>query len=137
MLIRRERDAEFVNRIAESVRGNICYHDALMDWSYAVQRCVVLSNGEDAVMAFEEMSPRQFQGHTIFAPTCRGKRALDTARAMLAQLYPRWADRIYGQIPLKNRAARWFHRQIGLRSIGFVDVEPEGPVELFEMGVPA
>lgn len=135
-MIRRERDPDLVARIAESVRDSICYHNQPMDWRYACERCVILSNGEDAIGAFEEVAPRQFIGHTIFSPSCRGRRALETAKEMIAFIYPRWADVIHGATPIGNRAARWFNRQIGFKSVGFDDYEIEGRVELFQLGSP-
>lgn len=137
-MIRRERDAELANRIVAdpAVRPNVCYHDDPVDMWPAVRACVLLSNGEDAMMAFEQDGEeRKWQAHTFFLPTCRGRRAIDTGKEMLAWMMPKYADVIWGAAPMKNRAARWFNRQIGGTSIGFDEYEVEGPVEIFEMRV--
>ena len=134
-MIRRETDAALANRIASdpAVRGNVCYHDGPIDFAPAVDACILLSNGTDALAAFEETAPREWQMHSFFLPSCRGRKAIDTAKEMLAWMIPARADRVWGGTPLTNKAARWFNRQIGGASIGFDEFEVEGPVEIFEM----
>lgn len=134
-MIVREHDEQLINRIAnsESVRPFICYHDGEMDWWPAIRGCCVLSNGEDAVGVFEPTGDREFQAHTIFAPTCRGRKALDAAKEMIDYLMPKYADRIWGVTPIRNRAARWFNRRMGAKVTGRDTYPAEGEVELFEL----
>lgn len=132
--IRRERDTALISRVGEEVRSSICYHDDAIDWAPAIDGCVVLSNGEDAVSIFEESQgvSRVFQSHIIFSATCRGRRAIEAAKAMVAWMFEHGgADAVWGAIPMRNERARWFARQIGAESIGHDTYEAEGPVELF------
>lgn len=137
--IRRERDAALINRVANltTVRPAIAYHGQQLDWSAAFPAkdtgVVVLSNGNDACAVFARTADRVWQGHTIFAPTCRGRRAIETGKAIIAWMRPH-ADRIWGATPIQNRAARWFNRQIGGRSAGFDQYDTEGAVEIFVFG---
>lgn len=135
-MIRRETDAAFVNRVVndDAVRPFLDYRgiDEPMDWTDVVEKCVVLSNGQDAVAAFEELQPRIFQAHLMFLPTCRGERAINTARDMLEWLRPD-ADIVWGAGPQKNRAVRWFARHLGFAKVQDDVYEAEGPVELFAM----
>lgn len=115
-VIRRERDAELANRLANDpvVHRVIAKDGKPIDCTPAVRNCVILSNGEDAVMIFEMIgNERSWLVMTIFGPTCRGRKALATGRAMRDFMMPKWADRIFGPIPDDNPAARWFYRQLG------------------------
>lgn len=124
-MVRQEYDPAFINRIANGAEvrpfiDHVCA-DGPLDLSpavgWATQTGVVwLSNGEDAVAAFEQAGERSWNGHIMFAATCRGKRAIDTAREMLAMM-ARFADEIWGLVPVSNRAARWFARRIGFRPV--------------------
>ena len=105
-----------------------------MDWAPALDACVVLSNGEDAVGVFEPTGIRLYQVHTLFGESCRGRRALEVGRAMIDFMIPDYADAIWGATPIANRAARWFNRQLGARVIGQDVYEAEGAVELFRYG---
>ena len=134
--IRRERDAELINRLANlaTVHPAIAYHGKPLDWSTAFPAentgVVVISNGDDACAVFASTGDRIWQGHTIFAPTCRGRRAIDAGKAIIAWMQPH-ADMIWGATPIGNRAARWFNRQIGGRAVGFDNYDAEGAVEIF------
>lgn len=136
-MIRRERDAELINRISnmEGVRSGVCYHERMMDWSPVFEPAtgiVILSNGDDAVGVFEMTGEREWQIHTVFAPTCRGKKALQVAREMLDWM-AKWGDAFWGATPDSNRAAKWFNRQLGFKSVGHDVYEAEGPVEMFRL----
>lgn len=146
-MIRRETDPAFINRICNSdgVRPWIDYRDTdePMDFTPACDRIgltgtLFLSNGEDAVGAFELTGDREWQAHTFFAATCRGRRAIDTAKAMLEWMRPH-ADRIWGATPLDNRKARWFNRQIGFTILGVVSESGSAVIggEEFTYHVPA
>lgn len=139
-MIRRETGPELINAISAmpGVRENVCYGDEPIDWTPAFPArrsgVVVLSNGTDACAAFELTGEREWQGHTFFAPTCRGRAAITIGRAMLAFMRP-WADRIWGATPVGNCAARWFNRQLGGMPIRREQYEAEGEVEIFEFGM--
>lgn len=137
-MIRRETDAQLINEIANSpaVRPFVDYSgsDRALDLSPAVGRLtetgvVWLSNGRDAVAAFEMTGEREYQAHVFFDETCRGKRAIDTAKEMVAYMMGH-ADRLWGAIPMKNAAARWFGRQVGFAHDGYDNYAAEGPVEI-------
>lgn len=143
-MIRRETDAELINRISElpEVRPFICYHEDPIDWTPAIEACVILSNGEDACAVFEPtplglISKDVFQVHTIFGPSCRGRKALDTARNMLIWMYDKeGAQMIWGATPVKNKAALLFNRMMGGEPLGRDEYDAEGEVELFKVGRP-
>lgn len=137
--VRLERDAGLINRLANlsTVHPFIAYHGQPLDWSAAFPAentgVVVLSNGDDACAVFASTADRVWQGHTIFAPTCRGRRAIDAGKAIIAWMQPH-ADLIWGATPIENRAARWFNRQIGGCAVGFDNYDAEGAVEIFNFG---
>jgi len=135
-MIRREINADLINRISNSdgVRGAVCYQDGAMDWTpaFATDDIVILSNGQDAVAVFVQTEPRKWQSHTMFATSCRGKRAVETGRAMVEHMRP-LADILWGATPVKNCAARWFNRQLGAMPITRDIYDAEGEVEIFEI----
>jgi hypothetical protein len=117
-VIQRETDPDFINRIANlpEVLPHLDYRGAgMLDFSPAVGRItttgiVWLSNGEDAVAAFEQAADRAYNVHLMFA--CHGAKALEAGRAMLEYMRP-WVDELWGLIPIANKAARWFARRMG------------------------
>lgn len=122
MEIRRETTAELANRIsnAPGVVGNVSYDGRVIDWTPAIDTCVVLSNGEDAVQVYEQMEPRIWQVMTVFGPTCRGKRALEAARAMKEWILP-YVDTVFGSVPDRLPQAKWFYRQLGGKPVDAVE----------------
>lgn len=137
-MIRRETDPSLINLISnsEGVRGGVCYQDGPMDWSPAFPSrqtgVIIVSNGQDACAVFGLTGERTWQSHTLFATTCRGKRAIETGRAMVEYMRP-YADVLWGATPVKNCAARWFNRQLGAMPIRRDTYEAEGEVEVFEI----
>lgn len=131
MAVRRETSPEFVNRIANSdgVRPFIRPDGDFMDWSEIVSRpstqtgVIVLSNGEDAVAAFEMTAPRVFQSHTLFSETCRGKKAVETGREMVAWMFEHGADVVWGATPRDNLKALIFNSAIGAERLPTTDDE--------------
>lgn len=113
-MIRRETDAELVNRISNmpEVHPFMQRHGKQLDWTPAIEGCFILSNGEDAVMIFEQTAQRDWQVTTCYAPTCRGKRAVETGLAMKEWMRPH-ADMVFGSIPNAYRHALWFYRRMG------------------------
>lgn len=133
-MIREEADAALVNRVANSagVREGVCYHDRDMDWTPLVGRddAVILSDGEDACAVFVRTNDRIWQAHTMFGGRCRGRRAIETGKAMLRAMRER-ADMVWGATPVGNCAARWFNRQLGAMPVCRDLYEAEGEVEVF------
>lgn len=132
-MIRRETDATLVNRIANSdgVYSAISRKSGAMDWSPAVDGCVILSNGESAVGVFEETAPGEYQAHTMYSKECRGADALREGADMLEWMFSNGADIVWGATPVANRAARWFNRRCGAKAIGRDNYEADGEVEIF------
>lgn len=135
-----ERDITFINRIVNSpaVRPFVDYTGTSgpLDLAPAVGRAtqtgvVWLSNGEDALAAFEITGDREYRGHLFFAETCRGRAALDTAEEMLSWL-SRYADRVWGAIPKDGARTRWFASALGFSQFGEDDYVGEGEVILVE-----
>lgn len=124
IVIRRERDASLVNRITNdpAVLPFIARHGNLIDWGSAVRGCCILSNGSDAVAVFGQETERAWLMTTIFAPTCRGRRALETGKAMRDWMIPRYADFIFGPVPNTFRHAIWFYRQMGAKMLQAFDL---------------
>lgn len=122
--IRRETDAELANRIANDadVLPFISPSAAPVDVTPAIDTCVVLTNGEDAMQIYEQKAPRVWEVMTVFRKTCRGKRALETGHAMLDYMTP-YADVIFGCIPDKLPHARWFYRHFGGREVEQVETK--------------
>ena len=141
-MIRRETSPDFLNAIANqaSVRAWTDYRgeEAPMDFTPACGRStetgmVVLSNGEDAFACFVMTGDQDFQSHTFFGETCRGRKAVETGREMVEWMLSHGAKRLWGATPVNNAKARWFNRQIGAKVIGHDEYEVEGPVEIFEI----
>lgn len=132
-MIYREHDTALIDKISNSVhvRPNICHHDSAIGWWPVIRGCCVLSNGEDGIGIFEQTAERVWQVHTLFDATCRGRKAIELGKEMVAHMIPRWADEIWGATPMSNPAARWFNRQCGATVIGHDFYEKDGPVELF------
>jgi len=116
-MIRRETSADLVNSITNmpEVLPFISRHGGQIDWSPLIEHPdgMILSNGEDACMVLERTAPRDWQVSTIFAPTCRGARAVETGLAMKDFMLPEHADMIFGSIPTSFRHALWFYRRLG------------------------
>ena len=137
-MIRRETDASFINRIINSaaVRPFVDYTGASvpLDASEAVGSAtqtgiVWLSDGEDALSAFAISAERTYQVHIFFGERCRGRKAIDTANEMLAEIEP-FANVIWGAIPTHNRRTRWFAHKVGFLDVGESEGEAEGPVTI-------
>ena len=99
-----ENRADFINALAngQGVREYIRPDGAAMDWtplverSPAITRTILLSNGIDALGAFELTVPGVYQGHTLFAETCRGRRAIETAIDMVRWMFDHGANKCLG-----------------------------------------
>jgi hypothetical protein len=89
--------------------------------------CLLAENG-GALFAWH--GPGVFEGHSFFR--ARGREALRLGARMLDAIFASHAEMIWGLTPEENRAARWFNRQLGFRSLGMMRT-PDGLCELFEM----
>lgn len=75
---------------------------------------VLLHYGDDAAMVFEWSAAGVYEMHTMFMPTCRGKKALEAGRAMVRYMFEDIdAFMLWGQTPTIYKAAIWFNRQLG------------------------
>lgn len=80
---------------------------------------ILLTNGTDACALFESFGPSVWQGHSLFAPSHRGRAAIETGKAMMAWMFANTSARmITGATPINLKAARWFNRRIGFTSDG-------------------
>jgi hypothetical protein len=128
-MIRRETTPDLIDRISNmpEVHPFMQRHGHALDWSAvaAADQCIILSNGDDAAMIFEKTDERDWQVTTCYAPTCRGKRAVETGLAMKEWMRPH-ADMVFGSIPNEYRHALWFYRKMG--GIEVPEVESGGSV---------
>lgn len=125
-MIREESSPDLINRVCNgaAVLPFIARHGHQIDWQPAIESedCVILSNGEDACIVFERVpGTRDWQCNTMFAETCRGKRAVQTGREMGDYMLEHHADTIFGSIPDSFRHAIWFYRQMGGVPVSHVD----------------
>jgi len=109
---------------------------SLMDFRPAIQFRDVywfLINDEgDGATLFEQHAPNTFEFHTMFLPSCRGKRAMKAGRDMLHEMFTEHgAEVIWGGAPVSNRAARMFNRYCGGISHGIRLTPDNGEVEIF------
>jgi len=124
-MVRVERDVAFINKIANDadVRPFIRPDGEAMDFSAIEGKRnaeiggVILSNGEDAVAIFEITAEDCFQAHTMFAPTCRGRKAIDAAKEMVAWMFAHGARIVWGATPHENKRAIMFNHLIGAREV--------------------
>ena len=90
---------------------------------------VWLTEGE-AMMLFHRESGG-WHKHNLFKAGCRGAAAIKMGKAMLSWFFSNIGTELRAETPLINKAARWFNRQIGFRSVGFRNHQIVGPVECF------
>lgn len=125
-MVRRETNITLLNRIAndDAVRPFLRLDGEPLDFSVIDGLddneigAVVLSNGEDAAAVFQITAPGSYQVHTLFGPTCRGRRAVDTAREMLGWMWEHDASVVWGATPRWNKPACLFNRLVGAKEIG-------------------
>lgn len=130
-MVRRETDPSLLNKIANdaAVHPFVSTTGDPIDFSPIEGKRageiggVILSNGEDAAALFEMTAVGVYQAHTLFGPTCRGRKAIDTAREMLGWMWEHNARIVWGATPRWNRAACLFNRLVGFKEIGGDDYE--------------
>ncbi len=128
-MIIQETTPELINRISNmpEVLPFLSRHGDALDWSPVFEPgsgCMVLSNGEDACMVLEQTAPRHWQVSTIYAPSCRGKRAVETGQGMRDFMIPEHADMIFGSIPNSFKHAIWFYQKMG--GVKVDEIESDG-----------
>lgn len=138
-MIVKTQDVELISRIANSdgVREFIDHREDKsqpMDWSAAGERAsttgvVFLTDGEDALAAFELTGEGLYQVHTMFGPRCRGRKAVTIGKDMVTWMFDHGANAVWGATPLDNAKARWFNRQVGAHVFG-----QDNGCELFMIG---
>lgn len=104
------------------------------DFTRALQEdnCIFLINDtNDAMSMWEPIPGNYYEGHSMFTNTCRGRRGLETGKAMMRFLYDELNVRkAIGHTPISNLAARKFSRMLGFKSEGF-KTSSVGIVEMF------
>lgn len=140
-MVREEATPALINSVCntDAVLPFISRHGDAIDWAPAIESedCIILSNGEDACIVFERVpGTRDWQCNTMFADTCRGKRAVRVGREMRDYMLEHHADMIFGSIPNGFRHAIWFYRQMGGSSVSHIDsggdrYEPQDGESLF------
>ena len=129
-MIRRETDPDLVNEIANhpSVWPHVARHGKPLDFSPAfpaVQSgAVILTNGEDAAMVFEQTADRVWQVCTMFKDTCRGERAREVGAAMRDYMRP-YADLIFGKVPDALPHAKRFYADLGGERVPEIEIDGE------------
>jgi len=85
---------------------------------------------------FHWRGPGIYEAHSFYL--VRGRQALDLGREAIRRMFVEYgAEKLWRAPPVENRAARWFNRQLGFRSLGIVQMtsaySETGTCELFEM----
>lgn len=128
-MVRREIEPSLINKISNesSVFSTLAARYGVgeaIDWSpvFPMRQtgCVVLSNGEDAAQVYELKADRVWEVCTVFADTCRGKRALQIGREMRDWMEPH-SDLIFGSIPDSLPQAKQFYARLGGERVPYVD----------------
>lgn len=137
----RASDAVLLNRIANhpAVRPYFDLGGAgVLDFSACVSSpdYRILTNGRDAAAIFEWSAPAVWEGHTLFLPSCRGRRAVETGKAFCAWMFADGASMLWGQTPSILRHVRWFNRRVGFEPAGIGLHPVSGEVERFVMRKP-
>lgn len=103
--------------------GHLSVFDLIAD-----ERNVFLVEDDNGA-AFLWRGPGVFEGHSFFR--ARGREAIRIGQRMLGSMEGQ-ACLVWGATPAKLKAARWFNRQIGFRSLGMIETPDLGWCELFE-----
>jgi len=89
---------------------------------FSVDANYAIKEGENIGFA-EYKSPGTYWVHFCFH-TARGREAIDLTKKMVANLYNDCPIRTaIGLITKNNRKARWLIRQVGFKSLGFVETK--------------
>jgi hypothetical protein len=135
------RDPALINRfINDPAVLPYCGFPAGTTWADCTDRIadddlVFVTDGEAAMMCLQRRAG-VWEKHNLFRSGCRGRAAIVVGKAMLD-----WAWRTLGatvvvaSTPSSNRAARWFNRQIGMKSLGVRPSAQFGFVEHFKKDI--
>jgi hypothetical protein len=78
--------------------------------------------------------PGLFTAHWFFGKETRGRKAIELGKAMLDRGFKEYGMKaVRGYTPMRNKAARWAVRQVGLTSYGVLEFCNHEPCELFLM----
>ena len=123
-------DAEMVNRIANAPGVPELLGAEAFDFSAAIKVPTnIFLHYQGGIAICEFSAPRVYQCHLIFAPDCRGRKALRSAIAMRDFMFANHADMLWGQPPIGNAAARKLIRMAGFEPAGFGENPLVGEVE--------
>ncbi len=93
---------------------------------------IFVTDGIGAMICFERERD-EWQFHSMFRKSCRGRKAIAAATRMFRWLAINMgAQRIFGVCPIENRAVIWFCRQLGMSLVGETEHPTVGRVQIFE-----
>jgi hypothetical protein len=125
MTVARTFDAAGLNAVAAKAdiasdigvaEGEEVSFDAVCEQS---DRHIVVTNGVDAWMIAEFVSPAVYRCHSIFDTTCRGRAAVQAGKLLVKWMWDNTtASMLIGATPIENRKARLFNRWVGFSSDG-------------------
>jgi hypothetical protein len=99
------------------------------DWVQNLKNMMYVEGESVGLLTYEY--PGLYTGHWFFK--VRGREALNLAHRMVNELFTSTPTQcLRGLTPVKNKAARWAARQIGMKSYGILPF-PNGDHELFCM----
>lgn len=125
-------DADLINGIANSPGVPELLGAESFDFSEALKLdSNIFLTTAGAVAICEWSAPRVYQCHLIFAPSCRGRKALSAAGEMRDFMFDNHADMLWGQPPLANVPARKLIRLLGFEHSGYGENPLVGKVEYF------
>lgn len=123
-------DAELINGIANSPGVPELLGAEAFDFTVALRdEATIFLHNQGAVAICEWSAPRVYQCHLLFAPQCRGRRALKAAGEMRDFMFANPADMLWGQPPVSNKAGRKLIRALGFTHAGFGEHPLVGAVE--------
>lgn len=121
MIIKILEDAKVINEVANKPEvlpfiGPELESIDLSDCLNYPSRYLFLTNEEQTAITLWDMySPGVWEAHTMFTKECRGRKAIETGKAMLDYLHTiRPVLLVWGQTPVNNKPANWFNQQVGL-----------------------
>ena len=125
----RTYDALLAHKAVQAITGEDPEVD-MIEW-VSDQKNIVLINDYGDLSLFEsDRTGRTVTGHYYFKS--RGKRAVQSAKEFIAEVFDLGVWNIVGLTPLTNLGARWMSRHVGFKSHGVVHTRKE-PCELFIM----
>ena len=100
----------------DASRGPLFFDNLAIEPAYFA---LLHNETQDAASIFEFRGPGIWESHTMFLPSCRGRKGVIAAKMMMAEMFTiHDADILWGQTPVDNRAARLFNKWIGATERG-------------------